>query len=71
MFGSNDTAFQEYNALPSRGYGIGECTDSCKTDTIRQLRAALAEYDFFEVTPGIDFRKKKREMLAMYPHMGM
>ncbi|KAK4575355.1 hypothetical protein LTR86_001209 [Recurvomyces mirabilis] len=61
VFQTNDTLFQQFNARKSRGYGVSACTGTCKTGTICQLRAAQAQYNCVAVTPGIDFKKAKRD----------
>ncbi|KKY17767.1 putative sphingomyelin phosphodiesterase [Phaeomoniella chlamydospora] len=61
LFESNDTIFQEYYTRRTRGYDTTNCTDSddnCKTDEICQLRAAEAQYNCVEITPGVNFRKR-------------
>jgi sphingomyelin phosphodiesterase len=64
VFESNDTAFQEYYARKSRGWDVSTCDSSCKTAEICQLRAAEAQYNCVTVTPGIDFKKAKRDVHA-------
>jgi len=61
VFESNDTAFQEYYARKSRGWDVSTCDSDCKTDEICQLRAAESQYNCVTVTPGIDFKKAKRD----------
>jgi sphingomyelin phosphodiesterase len=60
-FQTNDTAFQEYVARKSRGYGVGVCTGTCKTGEICQLRAADAQYNCGTVSPGINFKRAEAE----------
>lgn len=60
-FEANDTAFQEYVARKSRGWGVSSCTGDCKTDEICQLRAAEAQYNCATVSPGIDFKRDEAQ----------
>jgi len=60
LFQTNDTVFQAYYARKSRGWYVSNCTDTCKTDEICQLRAARAEDNCVTVKPGINFKKAKR-----------
>jgi sphingomyelin phosphodiesterase len=62
VFETNDSAFQAYVGRKSRGYDVSACTGDCKTGEICQLRAAEAQYNCVEVTPGIDFKKTKRDV---------
>jgi len=61
LFQNNDAVFQAYNARKSRGYNPSTCTGTCKTNEICQLRAAEAQYNCVTVTPGINFKKQKRD----------
>ncbi|RFU33954.1 hypothetical protein B7463_g2388, partial [Scytalidium lignicola] len=64
LFENEDTVFQEYISRKTRGYNNATCTGTCKTDEICQLRAAESQYNCVTVTPGINFRKIKRDGLT-------
>ncbi|GAM83788.1 hypothetical protein ANO11243_017780 [Dothideomycetidae sp. 11243] len=59
-FNSNDAEFQAYIARQSRGFAVKECTGTCKTQEICQLKAAEAQYNCVPVVPGISFTKKHK-----------
>jgi sphingomyelin phosphodiesterase len=60
LFESDDSVFQDYIARKSRGWDVSACTGDCKTDEICQLRAAESQYNCVTISPGINFKKKKR-----------
>jgi len=68
VFQTNDTAFQAFNARKSRGWNVSPCTGTCKTSEICALRAAQAQYNCVTNTPGIDFKKAKRDGHASAHH---
>jgi sphingomyelin phosphodiesterase len=61
LFDSDDSVFQDYIARKSRGWDVSSCTGDCKTSEICQLRAAEAQYNCVEITPGIHFKRRKRD----------
>ncbi|GFG18793.1 hypothetical protein IFM5058_09370 [Aspergillus udagawae] len=61
LFESDDSVFQDYIARKSRGWDVSSCTGDCKTSEICQLRAAEAQYNCVEITPGIHFKRRKRD----------
>jgi sphingomyelin phosphodiesterase len=61
LFESDDSVFQDYISRKSRGWDVTSCTGDCKTSEICQLRAAEAQYNCVEITPGINFKRRKRD----------
>lgn len=45
VFAKNDTAFQDYIARKSRGFGVTACTGTCKDMEICQLRSAQSQFN--------------------------
>ncbi|KAF5378767.1 hypothetical protein D9615_006955 [Tricholomella constricta] len=60
-FARNDTAFQQYNAFLSSGFGVKACNAACKTLTICGLRALRAQDNCQVSKPGLNFRKRGEE----------
>ena len=60
-FENDDVGFQEYETRKSRGFTPGNCTGSCKSSEICQMRAAEAQYNCATITPGISFKKRDLE----------
>lgn len=56
-FTSNNTLFQQFNSLKTRGIGVTPCTGDCKTQTICNLRALRAENNCVVEIPGFNFRR--------------
>jgi sphingomyelin phosphodiesterase len=56
-FENDDAAFQDYETRKSRGYTPGDCTGSCKTSEICEMRAAQSQYNCATITPGINFKR--------------
>lgn len=61
LFDDDDAVFQEYISRKTRGYSPANCTGSCKTGEICQLRAAESQYNCVTITPGISFKRLKRD----------
>ncbi|GFG07399.1 hypothetical protein IFM61392_04834 [Aspergillus lentulus] len=61
LFESDDSVFQNYISRKTRGWGVTSCTGDCKTSEICQLRAAEAQYNCVEISPGINFKRRKRD----------
>jgi sphingomyelin phosphodiesterase len=57
VFATNDSAFREYWARMSRGFGVSSCTGTCQTQAICGLRAADAQFNCVTPTPGFNFAK--------------
>ncbi|KAL7267736.1 hypothetical protein RUND412_009662 [Rhizina undulata] len=69
LYEADDDSFQAYYLRKSRGYDTVTCTGTCKTDEICQLRAAASEYNCATITPGVNFKKEKRDTNATTGHV--
>ncbi|CAN8096248.1 unnamed protein product [Discula destructiva] len=59
LFERDDDVFEEYLARKTRGYGtVAACDSDCKSAEICQLRAAQAQFNCVDVSPGINLRKR-------------
>ena len=62
IFESNDSLFQTYYSLQSRGYNNSTCTGDCKSQEICGLRASQSQYNCVVPTPGVTDGLRKRDL---------
>ena len=61
LMSSSDSAFTGYLTRKSRGWKAEDCTGTCKTNEICQLRAARSQDNCYEPEPGVNFDKRSGE----------